>query len=76
MVRNQAIGGANDDPWRASGEQQRPRQPTGRHSVVTGRRTYESMGRPLLNRDIQVPGQKLINAEPVATCATLQGKLS
>lgn len=47
MAKNRVIGAANDIPWRVPGEQQRFRQLTEGHLVVMGRRTYESIGRPL-----------------------------
>jgi dihydrofolate reductase len=47
MAKNRVIGAANDIPWRVPGEQHRFRQLTEGHLVVMGRRTYESIGRPL-----------------------------
>lgn len=75
MAKNRVIGAANDIPWRVPGEQQRFRQLTERHLVVMGRRTYESIGRPLPNRDVLVIGRQSIAAERVSTCSTLQGAL-
>lgn len=71
MAKNRVIGAANDIPWRVPGEQQRFRQLTEGHLVVMGRRTYESIGRPLPNRDILVIGRQSIAAERVSTCTTL-----
>lgn len=75
MAKNRVIGAANDIPWRVPGEQQRFRLLTEGHLVVLGRRTYESIGRPLPNRDILVIGSHPISAERVLTCASLQGAL-
>ncbi|CAE6824948.1 dihydrofolate reductase [Paraburkholderia haematera] len=72
MARNRVIGAANDIPWKVPGEQQRFRKLTEGHLVVMGRRTYESIGRPLPNRDILVIGRQAINAERVSTCTTLK----
>ena len=51
MAMNRVIGAANDIPWKAPGEQRRFRELTEGHLVVMGRRTYESIGRPLPGRD-------------------------
>ncbi|MCQ0034620.1 dihydrofolate reductase [Burkholderia glumae] len=75
MAKNRVIGAANDIPWRVPGEQQRFRKLTEGHLVVMGRRTYESIGRPLPNRDVLVIGRQSIAAERVSTCITLQGAL-
>jgi dihydrofolate reductase len=75
MAKNRVIGAANGIPWKVPGEQQRFRQLTEGHLVVMGRRTYESIGRPLPNRDILVIGRQPIVAERVSTCTTLQGAL-
>nr|WP_268760315.1 dihydrofolate reductase [Caballeronia mineralivorans] len=72
MATNRVIGSANDIPWRVPGEQQRFRLLTERHLVVMGRRTYESIGRPLPNRDVLVLGSQVPVAERVSTCRTLQ----
>jgi len=75
MAKNRVIGVANDIPWRVPGEQQRFRQLTEGHLVVMGRRTYESISRPLPNRDVLVIGRQPIAAERVSTYTTLQGAL-
>lgn len=75
MARNRVIGAANAIPWQVPGEQQRFRQLTEGHLVVMGRRTYESIGRPLPNRDVLVIGRQSIAAERVSTCTTLQSAL-
>lgn len=72
MATNRVIGAANDIPWKVPGEQQRFRELTEGHLVVMGRRTYESIGRPLPNRDVLVIGKHAVAAERVSTCSTLQ----
>jgi dihydrofolate reductase len=71
MAKNRVIGAANDIPWKVPGEQQRFRQLTEGHLVVMGRRTYESIGRPLPNRDTLVIGRSTVVAERVTNCRTL-----
>ncbi|MGF6725396.1 dihydrofolate reductase [Paraburkholderia sp. GAS41] len=75
MAKNRVIGAANGIPWKVPGEQQRFRQLTEGNLVMMGRRTYESIGRPLPNRDILVIGRRPIVAERVSTCATMQTAL-
>jgi dihydrofolate reductase len=72
MAKNRVIGAANDIPWKIPGEQQRFRQLTEGHLVVMGRRTYDSIGRPLPNRDLLVIGRQAIAAARVATCGTFE----
>ncbi|ASL46128.1 Dihydrofolate reductase [Burkholderia sp. AD24] len=73
MATNRVIGAANDIPWQVPGEQRRFRQLTEGHLVVMGRRTYESIGRPLPNRDVLVIGtQPVVAIENVTTCHSFQ----
>jgi len=72
MARNRVIGAANDIPWKAPGEQRRFRELTLGQLVVMGRRTYESIGRPLPERDVLVIGSRTIDAARVVTCRTLE----
>jgi dihydrofolate reductase len=50
VARNGVIGGDNALPWRLSADMQRFRALTTGHSVVMGRKTWESIGRPLPGR--------------------------
>lgn len=51
MDRNRVIGSGNRIPWRLPDDLARFRQLTSGHRVVMGRRTYESIGRPLPKRE-------------------------
>ena len=53
MAANRTIGRDNDIPWHIPGEQQRFKHITMGHTLVMGRLTYQSIGRPL-------PGRKTI----------------
>jgi dihydrofolate reductase len=75
MAKNRVIGAACDIPWKVPGEQRRFRQLTEGQLVVMGRRTYESIGRPLPNRDTLVIGRQPVAADRVSTRSTLQGAL-
>jgi dihydrofolate reductase len=50
MDEQRAIGLGNAIPWRIPGEQKRFRELTTGNAVIMGRRTYESIGRPLAGR--------------------------
>ena len=50
MGRNRAIGFQNMLPWRLSADMQRFKQLTMGHHILMGRKTYESIGRPLPGR--------------------------
>lgn len=67
MAKNRVIGRGNGIPWHIPGEQQRFKTMTMGHTLVMGRKTFESIGRPL-------PGRKTIiitrNPEyPAAGCS-------
>ena len=53
MAANRVIGRHNDIPWHIPGEQQRFKKITMGHTLIMGRRTYQSIGRPL-------PGRKTV----------------
>ncbi len=48
--RHREIGVANSLPWHISGDLKRFRKLTMGHSIIMGRRTFESIGRPLPGR--------------------------
>lgn len=50
LARNNAIGINNTLPWRLSSDLARFKKLTLNHACVQGRKTYESIGRPLPNR--------------------------
>ena len=50
MGRNRAIGFQNTLPWRLSADLQRFKHLTMGHHIIMGRKTYESIGRPLPGR--------------------------
>lgn len=50
VADNGVIGNAGDLPWRLSGDLVRFKQLTMGHTLVMGRKTYESIGRPLPGR--------------------------
>jgi dihydrofolate reductase len=52
-AENGVIGRQNDLPWRLSADLRRFKELTMGHAVIMGRKTYESIGRPL-------PGRRMI----------------
>jgi dihydrofolate reductase len=50
MASNRVIGNRGGIPWKIPGEQKMFKEITLGHTVVMGRRTYESIGRPLPGR--------------------------
>lgn len=49
-AENDVIGRRGDLPWRLSGDLQRFKKLTMGHALIMGRKTYESIGRPLPGR--------------------------
>jgi len=50
MASNRVIGDKGDIPWKIPGEQKMFKEITLGHTVIMGRKTYESLGRPLPGR--------------------------
>src|SRR5699024_6621015 len=50
MDKNNVIGYENDMPWSLPNDLRHFKEVTSHHTVVMGRKTYESIGRPLPNR--------------------------
>jgi len=79
MAKNRVIGIENRLPWRLPGDMQRFRALTMGHHVLAGRKTYESIGKPLPGRtmvvitrsaDFAAPGCVVVNsvADAIAAC--------
>jgi dihydrofolate reductase len=75
MTRNRVIGRDNGLPWRLPGDMRFFMTTTRDHPVIMGRRTYESMNRPLprrtnivvtRNRDYRVEGAEVVGDLPAA----------
>lgn len=63
MAENRVIGRGNDIPWHIPGEQKRFKEITMGHTLVMGRKTYESIGKPLPGRkNIIITRQKKYSA--------------
>lgn len=82
MDQTHAIGRGNDIPWRIPGEQRRFRELTMGNALIMGRRTYDSIGRPLPGRHtivlsraqgLTIPNVTVISSAPEAIAAAEQG---
>lgn len=60
-AENWAIGKDNALPWRLSGDLKKFKELTMGHSIIMGRKTFESIGRPLPGRDNFVLTRDLSN---------------
>jgi dihydrofolate reductase len=80
MASNRVIGNKGDIPWKIPGEQKMFKNITLGHTVIMGRKTYESLGKPLPERtnivitrqkDYQAPGCTVVHdlAAAIAACA-------
>ena len=86
VARNGVIGNGPDIPWRIPGEQAEFKRLTMGHTLVMGRTTYESIGRPLpgrttivLTRDPEWSAEGVLVAhsldEALALAADLPGEV-
>ena len=75
MAVNRVIGRGGDIPWKIPGEQKLFKEITLGHSIVMGRKTYQSIGRPLPQRtnivitrqtDFIASGCKVVGSLPAA----------
>lgn len=77
--QNRVIGNGLEIPWRIKGEQSRFKDLTTGHTIIMGRKTYESIGKPLPNRrnivisrqkDLKIPNVEVVSslAEAFTLC--------
>ncbi|MDF2723821.1 MAG: dihydrofolate reductase region, partial [Paenibacillus sp.] len=77
MSRNRVIGKDNKIPWRLPAEQAYFKQTTMGHPVIMGRKTYESIGKPLVGRtNIVVTRDRSYTAEGCLIAHTPEEALS
>ena len=77
VARNRVIGVDGGLPWHIPGDLPRFKERTLGHVLVMGRRTYESIGRPLPGRTtIVVTRQPLWAADGVVTAASVPDALA
>ena len=77
VAANGVIGSDNDLPWRLPEDLRRFKALTLGYPVIMGRRTFESIGRPLPGRrNIVVTRNPDYRAEGCETCSTLEAALA
>jgi dihydrofolate reductase len=80
MAKNRVIGRDNKIPWDIPGEQTRFKKITMGHPLIMGRKTWQSLGRPLpgrrniiltTNKEFSPDGAEVVHSlnEALATCA-------
>ena len=72
VARNGVIGSDGDIPWRISPDWRRFKSLTLGHTLVMGRKTYESIGKPLPNRTTIVLSRSPLEIPGVRTIASLE----
>jgi dihydrofolate reductase len=76
VARNGIIGVDNRIPWRLPDDMRRFRALTTGHSIIMGRKTWESIGRPLPDRqNIVVTHQRNFQARGADVAASLEAAL-
>ena len=77
MASNRVIGHKGDIPWKIPGEQKMFKEITTGHTVIMGRKTYESLGRPLPGRtNIVITRQNGYQAPGCIIAHDLEGALA
>jgi dihydrofolate reductase len=77
VARNGVIGAGNKLPWRLPEDLKHFKQLTLNHPVLMGRRTWESLGRPLPNRkNIVITRTPGYEAPGASVAASLEGAIA
>jgi len=77
LNKNRVIGRDGKIPWHIPEDLQRFKQLTTNHTVLMGRKTFESIGKPLLNRrNIVLTSSKISNVETFSSLTTALRSLS
>jgi len=76
MAENRVIGIQNRLPWNIPEDLKRFRQITSGHPVIMGRKTFDSIGKPLPNRiNLVISGNKSLKIEGVLVFPSLLGAI-
>jgi len=75
MTRQRVIGKGNGLPWSIPDEMKHFRTATSNSTVIMGMRTFESIGRPLLNRNNIVLSHEAIEIPGVDVCMSIEAAL-
>ena len=72
MDKNRVIGVNNKLPWHLSEDLKNFKQLTSGNTVIMGRKTFESIGKPLPNRHNIVISSSMLLQEGMDVCASVQ----
>jgi len=73
MTENRVIGIENRLPWHIPEDLKRFKKITNGHPIIMGRKTYESIGKPLIGRtNIVITRQKDYRAKGIVACSSLR----
>jgi dihydrofolate reductase len=72
VAENGVIGGGNQLLWKLPADLKRFKETTSGHAIIMGRKTYESIGRPLPNRRNIVVTRQDLNIEGVEVVHSLE----
>lgn len=75
MTKRRVIGKDNDLPWRISEDLKLFKQHTNGNTIIMGRKTYESIGRPLPNRNNVVISTSMPDTEGLDICRSIEEAL-
>lgn len=76
MAKNRVIGIKNELPWKISEDMKYFRDVTRAHRVIMGRKTFDSLGRPLPKREnYVVTRQKSLSIPGVHVCESVEAAL-
>src|SRR5690554_6743800 len=74
--RNRVIGRDNDLPWKLPGDLAHFKRSTMGHPIIMGRKTWESLGRPLPGRlNVVISRNPGYRAEGATVCISLETAL-
>lgn len=76
IARNGVIGSAGGIPWRLSTDLRRFKRLTIGKPVIMGRATFESLGKPLVDRDNIVVTSRPVDTAGVTVAATIEEALA
>ena len=76
MARNRCIGRGGALPWRIPEDLRHFREITDGHAVIVGRKTFESIGRPLPGRDNIVVTRRRSSIEGATAAPTIEAALA
>ncbi len=72
LTKQKVIGKNNDLPWRISEDLKNFKKHTNDCTVIMGRKTYESIGRPLPNRNNIVISRSMLETEGIDVCSSVE----